>query len=470
MKILLVVHYFLPRHQAGTEIYTAQLARRFTELGHQVTMLASEDSGREALRLSWVRDDWEGIPVYRLFHGEPLEFARSYTDPEIDRLFRDFLQEQKPDVVHFQHVFRLSAGMIPVCEAAGIPALITLADFWLICPPLLLLQPGFSICPGPEPERCARCGNAIGALYAGAPGHGLVRSENALTRAAGNLIHAASEKAVQTAHALKRRLPREAVDRIRQWKQGREAADPESSFQRRLALIVARQKAMKEALAAARLVIAPSEFLRRMTIQAGAVAPEKIIHSDYGFETGPFQGLARSAADHLRFGFIGTPVEHKGLHVAIAAMNRLQDTTAELLVHGDLNLFPAYARRLKKTALNPRIRFMGRFEHREIAAILSDIDALIAPSLWFENSPLTIHEAFLARVPVVASDLGGMAELVGPGGGRLFPAGNDDALARLLRELIEEPAKLDQLRKTIPPVKSLDENVEELLGIYRRFV
>jgi glycosyltransferase involved in cell wall biosynthesis len=465
MKILLVAHYFLPRHQAGTEIYTGLLARALAGRGHQISILASEDGGTgimpvtsghglegHATRFKLVEESWEGLPVFRLHRGEPPVFERSYTDPAVDAIFRQLLTRLKPDVVHFQHTFRLSAGMIPACKDAGIPAALTLADFWFICPPILLLQPGLSPCPGPDLDRCARCGNAIGALYAGG------------TAGTGG----ARERLVRAAHALKRRLPRPLVERARAWKQQRELQDSGSEFQRRRALLAARQETMRLALDASGIVIAPSEYLRQKMIAAGMVEPERIIHSDYGFDVSRFSGLKREPADHLRFGFIGTPVEHKGAHVAVAAMNRLRDTAAELWVYGDLSWFPAYARRLRRLAKNPRVCFPGRFENAEAGRILSRIDALIVPSLWPENSPLTIHEAFLAGVPVLVSDLGGMAELVQPGGGLAFRPGDEADLARAMRGLLERPEELERLRRSIPPVKSIADNAEELEAVYRR--
>ena len=466
MKILLVVHYFLPRHQAGTEIYTGLLARALAGAGHEVAIFTTEDGAPPSGRFALAKDSWEGVAVHRLMRGEPPDFAKSYTDPEIDAIFRAFLAERRPDVVHFQHTFRLSAGMIAECKQAGIPAFLTLADYWFICPPILLLQPEFNLCPGPEAKRCARCGNAIGALYSGAPGSALAGSDHAALARLGGLIQKASDRMVRAAHAAKRRLPREAVERARSWKQARELADPESGYKKRLALIEARREAMHEALQAVDLAFAPSAFLRSKYLEAGVIAPEKIITSDYGFDHRPFQNLQRTASEHLRFGFIGTPVEHKGLHVAVEAMNHLLDTEAEFLVYGDLSWFPAYARRLRRLAKNPRTKFLGRFENRDAAQILFGLDALIVPSLWYENSPLTIHEAFMAGTPVIASDIGGMAELMKSGGGATFRTGDPEDLARVLRTLIEQPARINELRQSIPPVKSIEENVTELEQYY----
>lgn len=468
MKILYAVHYFLPFHQAGTEIYTAGLARAMEAGGNQVAVFTSEDGPPAAARFRLDRDQWGSIPVHRLLRGEPPDFERSYADPEIDRIFRGLLEEIEPDAVHFQHLFRLSAGMIEECKKAGVRAVVTLADYWFICPPILLLQPGFEPCPGPEPDRCARCGNAIGALYSGAPGSGMAASDNPLMRAGGGLVMSAADRAVRSAHWLKRRLPAGMMEWARRMKQARELSDPESSFMRRREMLTQRREKMKQALAAADLVIAPSAFLKRAVIEAGAVAPEKIIHSDYGFDHSPFRGRGRGPhSGPVRFGFIGTPVEHKGLHVAIRAMKWLEGADAELTVHGDLTWFPAYARRLKSLAEGAAIRFEGRFEHQDIADILEGIDVLIVPSLWYENSPLTIHEAFMAGVPVLVSDLGGMAELVETGGGMTFRAGDHRDLAEKMRLIVENGPLLERLVETIPGVKTIEQDAADLERVYR---
>jgi glycosyltransferase involved in cell wall biosynthesis len=467
MKVLQVVHYFLPRHQAGTEIYTAQLARALRSQGAEVVILASEDGTPSAGRFELREDEWDGFRVVRLVRGEPPDFARSYLDPELDAIFARLLGELRPDVVHFQHTFRLSIGMIEECARAGIPAFLTLADFWHLCPPILLLKPRLELCPGPDPDACARCGNAIGALYSGARAAAWAQSKRQLVRISGEIVQAGSDRLVNAAHAAKRRLPGSLISGLRRLKQARELADPGSSFAHRRALIAARHEAMRKALAAAALVIAPSAFLREKMIAASLVAPERIIHSDYGFDPAPFAGLVRAPTDHLRFGFIGTPVEHKGVHVAVAAMNFLRDTDAELQVYGDLTWFPAYANRLRRLAQNPRVRFLGRIEHERVPEILANLDALIVPSLWYENSPLTIHEAFLAHTPVIAGNLGGMAELLAPGGGLTFSP-DPASLAATLRSLIANPALLADLARTIPPVKTIAENAQEMIGLYRK--
>ena len=96
------------------------------------------------------------------------------------------------------------------------------------------------------------------------------------------------------------------------------------------------------------------------------------------------------------------------------------------------------------------------------------MDVLVVPSLWLENSPLVIHEAFMAGVPVVGARIGGIAELVvHEQNGLLYdPPSSAEALAAALRRLIEEPHRLDELARTRVPVKSIAVDAQEWESVY----
>ena len=96
------------------------------------------------------------------------------------------------------------------------------------------------------------------------------------------------------------------------------------------------------------------------------------------------------------------------------------------------------------------------------------IDVLVVPSIWLENAPFVIREAFTAGVPVVASDLGGMAEMVDHEvNGLLFTPGDADALGRALARLASEPVLVDRLRRGIPPVMTIEDDAAQLRSLYR---
>jgi glycosyltransferase involved in cell wall biosynthesis len=98
--------------------------------------------------------------------------------------------------------------------------------------------------------------------------------------------------------------------------------------------------------------------------------------------------------------------------------------------------------------------------------VLSDIDVLVVPSIWYDF-PLVIPSAFATRTPVVATDLPGMNEWVRPdSGGLLFERGNWRDLAARIRQLLETPALLASLRARLPPVKSMRDFTAECAASY----
>src|SRR4030095_6515994 len=102
---------------------------------------------------------------------------------------------------------------------------------------------------------------------------------------------------------------------------------------------------------------------------------------------------------------------------------------------------------------------MGRFQREHVAEVYSQFDVLVVPSLWLENSPLVIHEAFMTRTPVVRAGTGGIANLVQHGeNGLLSPPESSAALADALRRLAIDRDCLQALRARATPVTSIDDD------------
>lgn len=451
MKILLVVHYYLPKHQAGTEIYTHILSRELKKR-HEVTILTSEDADFEPGRYEVAKDEYDGTKVIRILRGQPPDFVSSYKDEKLDKIFGSILDDYQPDLVHFQHLYRLSIGFINECKLRKVPRVLTLADYWFICPSIIMLKPSYVRCTGPEKGvACAVCGNAVGEEFAGA--------------AAAEMLGAGKTRqyVLQAMHALKRTLPQPIVDFAKDIKDKAVSASSNSIPQRRLDLLTDRNEAMLEALNNINLILAPSRFLRETYVYAG-VPPYKISYSDYGFEVEKFPRRARKPfKSPLKIGYVGTIVPHKGVHILMDAFRRVNGATLE--IHGDLNHFPNYVKSLQKLAKGKPVQFMGSFDNEKAGEIMSRFDLMVVPSLWWENSPLTIHEAFLVGVPVLASRAGGMGELVADPM-FLFEPGDVNELAKILQDFVNHPETLRALGDRRGEVKSIAENVDELENIY----
>src|SRR6185436_19410970 len=101
--------------------------------------------------------------------------------------------------------------------------------------------------------------------------------------------------------------------------------------------------------------------------------------------------------------------------VMLRAMQRLLGTRAVLHVHGEYKPESDPHHAELRGLAGENVQFHGRFDNSRLSEVYAEIDVLLVPSVWWENSPITIHEAFLTRTPVVASGIGGMAEFVRDG-------------------------------------------------------
>ncbi len=89
-----------------------------------------------------------------------------------------------------------------------------------------------------------------------------------------------------------------------------------------------------------------------------------------------------------------------------------------------------------------RVRFLGRISRQEVLDLLVSATALLVPSRWYENQPMTILEAYACGVPVVGTVLGGVSELITDGAtGRLVPPDDPMELASAALALLRDPQK-----------------------------
>ena len=190
--------------------------------------------------------------------------------------------------------------------------------------------------------------------------------------------------------------------------------------------------------------------------------------SDYGFV--PLLRSTRTRARQpLRIGYVGTLVWHKGVHVLVDAVRSLPPESYEVTIHGDTSVFPEYVAELRAKGAGLPVRFVGAFDRADASAVYAGIDVLVVPSIWMENSPLVIHEAFMAGVPVVGARIGGIPSLVHDGVTGCLYDSSPEALGTILAHLLEHPDVLEAMRVTLataPGVKSIDDDARELEAMY----
>lgn len=445
MKILFAAHQFFPEHYAGVETVTLGLARELRSRGHETYVLAPKRSiPGNNIRPGEIQDyEFAGIPVRRV--GRPEEglsrpYRLDYENDVMAERTREYMRKVGPDIVHAEHFQGLSASVIPVFKEFGVPLVYTATDFWTFCPVVDLRRHDGVLCKGPELSHCIRC------IASRQPGTRIKTAvdltPNAALRAAGGLSETPLSKIS--------RLLRQA-----------------GAVKERPGYIRERMELVDHIIAYTRLT--------RDLLLANGIGAGKIEVSHYGIDT---SGIREAHTDRtlpppLRVGFMGTLAPHKGCDVLIRAFKSLPpELGATLTIHGNLQRFKSFVGELRRIAGDDkRITFAGPFPREELDRVLSEMNVLVVPSRWYENGPGVIFEAFAAGTPVVATDLGGMSEFVRhEEDGLLFELENAEDLARQLRRLVEEPGLLKKLRAGIGPVKTVQENVDELEELYGRLL
>jgi glycosyltransferase involved in cell wall biosynthesis len=136
--------------------------------------------------------------------------------------------------------------------------------------------------------------------------------------------------------------------------------------------------------------------------------------------------------------FVGSLSEHKGVAFLITALDQVvrAHPDAALVIAGSGPLETDLRRHTTEMRLDSRVRFAGRISYREIPAYMAAADVLVHPSLD-EGLPRVVLEAMAMKLPVVASRVGGIPEVVIDGRtGLLVPAGDPDSLAHALQRVL----------------------------------
>ena len=416
MRILHLVHQYLPEHVGGTELYTHWLTRALRERGHAIAVFARRSAEGTGLEKREAKEGevwfaWSGVvrPTRR--------FLATFREPWLAHAFARVLDEFQPEVVHIQHLMGHPVELAHMLHRRGLPYVITLWDFWWVCANAnLRTNYDQTICDGPRAYfNCARCALA----RANWPGFWL-----ALPPLAG--------------------------------------------------LMAQRNRLLRGVLAGANALIAPTRFVHRwyadhrapserlMTIPAGLERPRQLPPDDSRAGRG-------DAPRPLRFVYIGGLAWQKGVHTLIEAFGGVRGN-AELWIVGDESFDPAYVARLRAIA-GPTVRFLGRLPREAVWETLAQVDAVTVPTLLYETFSFIVSEAFAVGVPVIASRLGPLVDRVRHEvDGLLVPPGDVSAWRRAMQRLVDESALLPTLRGNIQPVETMDSHAVAMEEVYQNAI
>lgn len=434
MKILFVIHSFLPYSSTGVENYSYTLAKHLSKENKIKIFSAIFDPTKK--RYQSYEYQYRGLDVISFYHDSIYKnFSETYNNEVLNNLFEKLIRDFRPDIVHFQHLLFHSTGYLNILKRENIPSILTLHDFYYLCPNLgQRLFFGRFKCKNKIPIKCAICfktskiniSDIDKKLYNQASRIGILKK--------------ITEKFPEFTYPIKG---------LRLFKRYPTIED-----------IISREEAMHSFLGNIKVIISPSQYYK--LLYERYTGHPKIVHLDYGFEIQKDSYHKDKKNGILTIGFIGTISRHKGAHLLLEVANRFKDSIRIIVWGNDKNDI-LLSKRVKS---NKYIEYRGQFEPESRSKIFNEVDYLIVPSIWEENSPLVIHEALIHNTPVIASNIGGNPELIIEGkNGFLFDPFDIGDLFKLIEKIINSDIKIKNVDKST--VMDISTHIKKLKELYQ---
>ncbi|OYD99139.1 glycosyl transferase group 1 [Nostoc sp. 'Peltigera membranacea cyanobiont' 213] len=377
MRVIQVPFCFYPDSVGGTEVYVEALSRNLQQQGVEVLIAAPGEVNQSYL--------YNQLRVRRYAISNQVENLREMYgegDRQAALEFSRILETEQPDLVHF-HAFTsgVSLRLVQAAKQRQIPVVFTYHTPTVSCLRGTLMQWGTEICNGKvDLKTCSQCtlqGLGLDKTSAGA----IANLPPQLGHWLGNL-----------------NLQGGAWTALRMTE-----------------LVNLRHKALHTLLSEVDHIVAVCNWVKDVLL-LNHVPSEKITVIRQGLchnlpeKTNSSQQYAQPT---LNIAFLGRLDPTKGIHILIKALKAVPKLPISLDIYGISQASDAYIRELQALAAkDPRITFKPPVPTEKVMATLTDYDLLAVPSQWLETGPMVVLEAFAAGVPVIGSNLGGIAELV----------------------------------------------------------
>jgi glycosyltransferase involved in cell wall biosynthesis len=414
VHIVFATMQFGPGYYQGTERYIANLAKGLLHQGYRISVIAGDPLQQWSKEIKQLATE-EGISIYATdtlgwsaVEGMPVE---SYVKR---------IQELKPDICHLVNPGHIGINFISAAQHLGLPSIITMTDYWWLCPKNTLTRVDGSLCSGFEsPSECWRC---ISQSH---------RNSN---------IRSLSQKPLIsfTATALLK-LKAGYYRNSKEWPQRKQIIS--ESLQNSGAIICLSKTGLK----------AINEYFDCKNTHYIPVGL-----ADEWIQDGDKPKLSK---DKVKLGFIGTISRHKGLTLlikAIALAANVKDI--ELHIAGSFD-DSEYEKEVMQACQEINAIFHGRLDESQVRKLIDEMNATVVPSQSPENQPQVILESFARKTAVISSKAPGAAELL--------LAEYTFSTAHELQLLIEDIAKISA-NYQIPAVSSYAEMTERTVHLYQK--
>lgn len=442
MKILISARRFTSPFTGGVDVYVDRFSRELQKRGHEVALMsfdARPDQQDDPILVS--EDAYEGKRVWRFalaLDQRPAEVFQLGYDPLMGQRVKAVLEAETPDLLVVANFYLVTLAIVEAARDLGIPVVHIATDFLPVCRRATLIRWDGSSCQvGESIKTCSECfvsQHTLGRFGAAALN---VLPEGVLLNLAERRVFRPNPLSLLNPYWKQVRLMRERLDLLGPLRNSIE------------------------------MVFAPTKYTAQMFVENG-FRDEQVHYMPFGVEPDhPLTRISHTSADHTRFLFVGRLQPYKGVHLLVEAFNSLSNPRgAKLTVHGVADGHDAYFLELKaKMEANDRIRFLGVIPPQELGRAFAETDYFLLPSTWHENSPLIVLDALQSHTPVIASDIGGVRDIVTDGvDGLLFPMGDVGALRQTLQQVIDHPELVEEFRSGMA-LPSIESYVESFLSL-----
>ena len=447
MKIVHNFHRFFPEACGGIQIHLSELMPHL-KLEGVFSKVAAAIEGQQAQAYAY-----HDVDVYRYptFPEPPLEPNHGAFKHGRFHLFYEWLMQEKPDVYH-QHQWTRRCGLehLKIAKQLNIKTVVTLHLPEAICLRRTLMFEGKTACNGRiTVSKCSKC------------------------------VDTYSQKLPNPMLSLLGQLPTSVINQLSLPDVsylGHPVQSKKAALTRPLVMpsyVNERLRSLRQLSKFSDRIIVVCDWLKQALLVNG-IPEQKIGLCKYGIELPnilqdkPKSGRSKAAA--LKIAFLGRWYKTKGLHILVEAMNLISpDISIKLYIHA-IPQDESYQQKMTQLIqTNQRIRIERQIPRSELQSTLAQYDVLAVPSQWLETGPLVVLEAHSIGIPVVGSNLGGIAERVRNNvDGILVEANNPHAWANAFTQLACDPSFLEKLKQGIQPVRTISREARELAQMYRQ--
>ena len=439
MKVIHCLSYFLPNKCAGTEVYTWALCKNLQAEGVEAEVIIPNYGKTDSSTYFY-----DGIKVFQF--AEPTIQDRAVIMgrkiPEGLILFKEYLAQEKPNVVHF-HELAAGSGMglyhILAAKELGIKVIMTFHLANYTCKTGTLVYMGEKLCDGKiEIKKCSRC-------YLD------YRGKNALNSVLSPVSSVLYNLKINST--------------LWNNKLGTALGTP---------FIIKKVKTdFNHLIDLCDKVVVLTDWYKKILL-LNNISEKKISIIKQGL---PAIGIENFTANNnqnfkqLKLIFVGRISEFKGVHLILDAIELINSDRVKLDIYGSDPNDDYSIRNINRMEEIKGVEWKGSIPTEDVVSKMREYDALLLASTFSEMSPLVIQEAFAAKIPVIASNVYGNAEQISNEiNGWLFNFNDAVDLKVKLQMLLDNPDLIEKAKESIPVVKSFNEVAIEYKKLYEEIL